>query len=195
MRVLQLEPLHTCNLTCTGCGRIREYSTSIKDMMSLEDCLGAADECNAPMISICGGEPMIYPGMGELVAKVAAAVLTDDRATRTTLVFGAGAAGLAAGYAAVPDVFARAIYAGKQEKVVNDKVLVMIQLAGGNDGLQTVIPLANSRYRDLRPQLRERVAAGTIMIKECVVEVAEKDRHRILDAIRRVNRCRIQSTL
>ena len=22
--VLQLEPLHTCNLTCTGCGRIRE---------------------------------------------------------------------------------------------------------------------------------------------------------------------------
>ncbi len=33
--VLQLEPLHTCNLTCTGCGRIREYSTSLKDMMSL----------------------------------------------------------------------------------------------------------------------------------------------------------------
>ena len=26
--VLQLEPLHTCNLTCTGCGRIREYSTA-----------------------------------------------------------------------------------------------------------------------------------------------------------------------
>ena len=40
--VLQLEPLHTCNLTCTGCGRIREYSTSLKDMMPLEDCLGAA---------------------------------------------------------------------------------------------------------------------------------------------------------
>ena len=32
--VLQLEPLHTCNLTCTGCGRIREYSTNLKDMMS-----------------------------------------------------------------------------------------------------------------------------------------------------------------
>ena len=42
--VLQLEPLHTCNLTCTGCGRIREYSTSIKDMMTLEDCLGSAQE-------------------------------------------------------------------------------------------------------------------------------------------------------
>ena len=59
--VLQLEPLHTCNLTCTGCGRIREYSTSLKDVMSLEDCLGAAQECNAPMVSICGGEPLIYP--------------------------------------------------------------------------------------------------------------------------------------
>src|SRR5438093_3102816 len=72
---------------------------------------------------------------------------------RAGLVFGAGAAGLAAGYAAVPDVFARAMYAAKQEKIVNDKVLVMIQLAGGNDGLQTVMPLADASYRDLRPQL------------------------------------------
>src|SRR3981189_1789543 len=65
--VLQLEPLHTCNLTCTGCGRIREYSTSLKDMMSLEDCLGAANECNAPMVSMCGGEPLIYPHIEALV--------------------------------------------------------------------------------------------------------------------------------
>jgi MoaA/NifB/PqqE/SkfB family radical SAM enzyme len=65
--VLQLEPLHTCNLTCTGCGRIREYSTSLKDMMSLEDCLEAAQECGAPMVSICGGEPTIYPKIEELV--------------------------------------------------------------------------------------------------------------------------------
>ena len=46
--VLQLEPLHTCNLTCTGCGRIREYSTSLKDMMSLEDCLAAARGMRCP---------------------------------------------------------------------------------------------------------------------------------------------------
>jgi MoaA/NifB/PqqE/SkfB family radical SAM enzyme len=65
--VLQLEPLHTCNLTCTGCGRIREYSTSLKDMMSLKDCLSAAEECNAPMVSICGGEPLIYPHIEALV--------------------------------------------------------------------------------------------------------------------------------
>jgi MoaA/NifB/PqqE/SkfB family radical SAM enzyme len=66
--VLQLEPLHTCNLTCTSCGRIREYSTNLKDMMPLEDCLEAARECDAPMVSVCGGEPLIYPKIEELVA-------------------------------------------------------------------------------------------------------------------------------
>jgi MoaA/NifB/PqqE/SkfB family radical SAM enzyme len=66
--VLQLEPLHTCNLTCTGCGRIREYSTSIKDVLPLDDCLAAATECDAPMVSICGGEPLIYPRIEELIA-------------------------------------------------------------------------------------------------------------------------------
>ena len=65
--VLQLEPLHTCNLTCTGCGRIREYSTSLKDMVPLEKCLAVAEECDAPMVSICGGEPLIYPKIEELV--------------------------------------------------------------------------------------------------------------------------------
>ncbi len=65
--VLQLEPLHTCNLTCTGCGRIREYSTNLKDLLPLEDCLSAAQECNAPMVSICGGEPLIYPQIEALV--------------------------------------------------------------------------------------------------------------------------------
>jgi uncharacterized protein (DUF1501 family) len=69
------------------------------------------------------------------------------------LVFGAGASGLAAGYAAVPDAFARAVYAAKQEGVTNDNVLVMIQLAGGNDGLRTVVPLSDPKLHDLRPIL------------------------------------------
>src|ERR1700736_6737634 len=69
------------------------------------------------------------------------------------LVFGAGAAGLAAGYAAVPDAFARAVYAAKKEGLANDNILVMIQLAGGNDGLRTVVPLADPALHDLRPKL------------------------------------------
>ena len=85
---------------------------------------------------------------------------------RSGLVFGAGAAGLAAGYAAVPDVFARAVYAAKQEKVINDKVLVMVQLAGGNDGLQTVIPLTDPGYRDMRPQLSKSADSALAISKD-----------------------------
>jgi uncharacterized protein (DUF1501 family) len=72
---------------------------------------------------------------------------------RAGLVFGAGASGLAAGYAAVPDAFARAVYAAKSNGVQNDRVLVMIQLAGGNDGLRTVVPLQDPKLHDLRPKL------------------------------------------
>jgi uncharacterized protein (DUF1501 family) len=72
---------------------------------------------------------------------------------RAGLVFGAGASALAAGYAAVPDAFARAVYAAKQANVNNDNVLVMIQLAGGNDHLRTVVPLQDPKLHDLRPIL------------------------------------------
>src|SRR6516162_8220132 len=65
--VLMLEPLHACNLTCTGCGRIREYSQTIKERLTVEECLHAVDEAGAPIVSICGGEPMIYPEIGQLV--------------------------------------------------------------------------------------------------------------------------------
>jgi len=65
--VLMLEPLHACNLTCTGCGRIREYESTIKQRLSVEECLASVDECGAPIVSICGGEPMIYPDLGKLV--------------------------------------------------------------------------------------------------------------------------------
>jgi hopanoid biosynthesis associated radical SAM protein HpnH len=65
--VLMLEPLHACNLTCTGCGRIREYSDTIRERLTVEECLASVDEAGTPIVSICGGEPMIYPGLGDLV--------------------------------------------------------------------------------------------------------------------------------
>jgi len=37
-------------------------------MVPLERCLAAAVDCDAPMVSICGGEPLIYPKIEELVA-------------------------------------------------------------------------------------------------------------------------------
>src|SRR5262245_47684893 len=68
--VLMLEPLHACNLTCTGCGRIREYSQTIKEKLTVEECLASVDEAGAPIVSICGGEPMIYPEIGRLVKEI-----------------------------------------------------------------------------------------------------------------------------
>src|SRR5260370_37010600 len=53
---------------------------------------------------------------------------------RAGLVFGAGAAGLAAGYAAVPDAFARAVYAAKREGMTNANVLVTLPPAAGETG-------------------------------------------------------------
>lgn len=69
---MMLEPLHACNLTCTGCGRIREYKSTINEMLTVEQCLKAVDECGAPIVSICGGEPLIYPEIGRLAGEILA---------------------------------------------------------------------------------------------------------------------------
>jgi hopanoid biosynthesis associated radical SAM protein HpnH len=68
--VLMLEPTHLCNLACSGCGRIREYADTIKEMMSLEECLKSVDECPAPVVTITGGEPLLYPDVFTLIEKV-----------------------------------------------------------------------------------------------------------------------------
>src|ERR1700743_3637129 len=46
--VMMLEPLHACNLTCTGCGRIREYESTIKEKLTVEEGLDSADSAGAP---------------------------------------------------------------------------------------------------------------------------------------------------
>ena len=68
--VLMLEPTHACNLECKGCGRILEYKDTLGASLSLEECLRAVDECGAPVVSITGGEPLIYPQIGELTAEI-----------------------------------------------------------------------------------------------------------------------------
>ena len=65
--VLMLEPLFRCNLACAGCGKIQYPSQVIKKHVALEDCLQAVDDCGAPIVSIAGGEPLMYPFIGELV--------------------------------------------------------------------------------------------------------------------------------
>lgn len=41
----------------------------------------------------------------------------------------------------------------KGKRLPNDRVLVVVQLSGGNDGLNTVIPYTEAQYRRLRPTL------------------------------------------
>src|SRR6202050_972690 len=68
--VMMLEPLHACNLTCTGCGRIREYKSTINEILTAKQCIAALDDCGAPVVSIWGGEPMIYPEIGRLTKEI-----------------------------------------------------------------------------------------------------------------------------
>lgn len=64
--VMMLEPLYTCNLACLGCA-VERHTGKIEDRLSVDECLRAADECGAPGVSICGGEPTVYPELKELV--------------------------------------------------------------------------------------------------------------------------------
>lgn len=64
--VMMLEPLYTCNLACIGCATER-HTGKLKDRLPLETCLQAAEDCGAPAVSICGGEPTVYPELPELI--------------------------------------------------------------------------------------------------------------------------------
>lgn len=60
-----------------------------------------------------------------------------------------GAAAIGVG-AAVPRCFLQASESGKSNQ---DRVLVVIQMAGGNDGLNTVVPISDEEYYKSRPKL------------------------------------------
>jgi len=66
--VLMLEPLFRCNLACPGCGKIDYPPEILNQRLSVEDCLNAANECGAPIVSIPGGEPLIQREMPAIVA-------------------------------------------------------------------------------------------------------------------------------
>ncbi len=68
--VLMLEPLFRCNLACAGCGKIQYPAQILRKNVSVEKCLQAVDECGAPMVSIPGGEPLMYPEIDRLVAEL-----------------------------------------------------------------------------------------------------------------------------
>ena len=58
---------------------------------------------------------------------------------------------------ALPPIFGKAVSASAEaistDPMFKDRVLVIVQMAGGNDGLNTVIPFAQGKYHDLRANI------------------------------------------
>lgn len=68
--VLMLEPTHRCNLACAGCDRIRLHNKEQSEDLSLGECIDAAVESGAPVVTVTGGEPLLYPDLKPLVAEL-----------------------------------------------------------------------------------------------------------------------------
>lgn len=66
--VLMLEPLLRCNLACAGCGKIQHPAEVLRQHLSVDQCLDAAQQCGAPIVSIPGGEPLLHPQIDAIVA-------------------------------------------------------------------------------------------------------------------------------
>ena len=61
----------------------------------------------------------------------------------------AGVGGLALAKSGLTSVFARAAGAASED----ERILVVLELSGGNDGLNTVVPYSNDAYYRLRPKI------------------------------------------
>jgi len=69
---LMLEPLFRCNLACAGCGKIDYPDDILNQRLSMKECLDSVDECNAPVVSIAGGEPLLHKEMPQIVKGIIA---------------------------------------------------------------------------------------------------------------------------
>ncbi|MEJ2031739.1 MAG: adenosyl-hopene transferase HpnH [Deltaproteobacteria bacterium] len=70
--VLMLEPLFRCNLRCRGCGKTDYPQEILQKQLSVEECVAAAEECGAPVVSIPGGEPLLHPDIHKIARELAA---------------------------------------------------------------------------------------------------------------------------
>src|SRR6185369_8070589 len=104
------------------------------------------------------------PGSGFVIPRES--LLLDFAATRAVPVFAKEFAMLnrrqfltralqgSALFAAAPVVPQFGLNSARAAEVGKDTVLVVVELAGGNDGLNTVVPYADDLYHKARPTLR-----------------------------------------
>lgn len=69
--VLSLDPLGGYSGCCGGTSGANGISPPEgKAMLSVEQCLTAVEECDAPVVAICGGEPLEYPEIPALTREI-----------------------------------------------------------------------------------------------------------------------------
>jgi hopanoid biosynthesis associated radical SAM protein HpnH len=68
--VLMLEPLFRCNLHCKGCGKIACPEEVLEKQLDVSACAAALEECDAPVVSIAGGEPLLHPEIHVIVREI-----------------------------------------------------------------------------------------------------------------------------
>lgn len=65
--VLMLEITHRCNLLCVGCDRIRLFAAGRSRDLTIDECLKSVRDSSAPVVTVTGGEPLLYEGLKELL--------------------------------------------------------------------------------------------------------------------------------
>ena len=69
---VSLDPMGGCTSSCCGSKTAGNGNAAVeaRPMLTLEQCLKALDECPAPVVSICGGEPLEYPEIPTLCREI-----------------------------------------------------------------------------------------------------------------------------
>ncbi|MGB7848558.1 MAG: adenosyl-hopene transferase HpnH [Candidatus Acidiferrum sp.] len=66
--MLSLDPLGACPASSSE--KNDAESSAEQAMLTVEQCLAAMDECNTPVVSVCGGEPLEYPEIAGLTRAI-----------------------------------------------------------------------------------------------------------------------------
>jgi hopanoid biosynthesis associated radical SAM protein HpnH len=70
--MLSLDPMGGCAGACGGANGNGSGLTAAEHraMLSVEQCLAAIEECDTPVVAICGGEPLEYPEIARLTREI-----------------------------------------------------------------------------------------------------------------------------
>ena len=68
--ILSLEPLGGSASACSGGCTEWQWRAQGRAMLTVEQCLEAMQECDTPVVVICGGEPLEYPEIARLTREI-----------------------------------------------------------------------------------------------------------------------------